>query len=266
MRGVTVDVPAQAKERLDLLTLLRDSALEASRSCQSRLNALPDDGDKLAILTAKERDRQATAHNVLGRLLSACNQYLFQLRLPNGYYLEPVSTPVTLKKGETPAEAIDAIRSQIAAVQREMALVRSAPLKKQSRQDAIHSYLARLALAARPRINFDRDGNAQLRWREDFATMNDVVGLLALICPAELVNAFQLDAEPDTADAISPGEREQKLSDLAAKLLEFERKEEVLLRACDGILPRPEMSPEAFLQIRIALAPLATEAAAVCMN
>jgi hypothetical protein len=252
MRGVTVELPEQTKERLSQLTLLRDSALEASRSCQSRLNALPDDGDKLAILIAKERDRQASAHNVLGRLLSACNQYLFQLR---GCYLEPVTTPVSLKKGETPSDAIAATRSEIAMVQREMALVRSAPLKMQSRQDAIHRALARLALAARPRINF-RDGNASFQWREDFATMSDVVGLLALICPAELVNAFQLDVEPDTADAVSPEERERKLSELAAKLLELERKEEVLLRACDGILPRPEMSPEAYLQIRV----VATEA------
>jgi hypothetical protein len=167
--------------------------------------------------------------------------------------LEPSPVAIGLRKGETVFEAIDAIRSQIAAVQREMALVRSAPLKQQSQQDAIHSYIARLALAARPRINFDRDGNAQLAWREDFATMNDVVGLLALICPAELVNAFQLDAEPDTADAVSPEEREQKLSELSRSLLDLERREAALLNGVDGILPRPEMDPMAFLQVRIAM-------------
>jgi hypothetical protein len=101
---------------------------------------LPDDADQLAIKLATQRDREAQRHNVAHRLLSACNQYLFQLRLPPGYVLEPAPPiAIELKKGETVFEAIDAIRSQIAAVQREMALVRSAPLKRQSQQDAILS-------------------------------------------------------------------------------------------------------------------------------
>jgi hypothetical protein len=155
MRGIQVAVPQQAKDRLDELTLLRDSALEASHSAQRRLNMLSGDGSQLALKLADERNRQADAHNVLHRLLSACNQYLFQLRLAPGCYLEEVTTLVKLTKGETPSDAIDAVRSAISAVQREMALLRAAPLSRQSQQDAIHSYLARLALAARPKLNFD---------------------------------------------------------------------------------------------------------------
>jgi hypothetical protein len=251
MRGVQVAVPQQAKDRLEELQLLRDSALEASHSAQRRINLIDGSGSQLALKLADERNRQANAHNVLHRLLSACNQYLFQLRLPPDCYLEPVTTPVTLKKGETAADAIEAIRSQITAVHREMAQVRAAPVSRQSQQDAIHAYLARLALSARPKVVFDQHGNAKFQFREDFCTMNDVVGLLSLICPAELVSAFQLDAEPDPENALSPADRDHKLSELAAKLLELEHREEVLLRACAGTLPRPEMNPLAYLQVAI---------------
>jgi hypothetical protein len=82
--------------------------------------------------------------------------------------------------------------------------------------------------------------------------MNSVIGLLALICPAELISSFQLDAGPEPENAISPQEREARLSDLAAKLLELERRESALLGVAEGVLPRPEMSPQSFLQVRIA--------------
>jgi hypothetical protein len=135
MRGVTVELPEQAKARLDELSMLRDSALDASRSCQQRMNMLDDDADKLAIKLATERDKHAQRHNILHRLLSAINQALFQMRLPPGYILEPAPPiAIELRKGETVFEAIDAIRSQIAGLQREMALVRAAPLRKQSKR------------------------------------------------------------------------------------------------------------------------------------
>jgi hypothetical protein len=231
--------------------MLRDSALEASHSAQRRINMVDGDSQMAQKLT-EEKARQANAHNVLARLLSNCNQYLFQLRLPIGYCLEPVTVPVALKKGETAAHAIGVVRAEIAEVNRHMAQARSAPLKKQSQQDAIHSYLARLAMGARPKISFDQQGNAKLQFRDDFVQMTDVIGILALICPAELVSAFQLDVGPDPPNAISPDDREHKLSELSAKLLELERREAALLAQADGVLPRPEMNPLAYLQVRVA--------------
>jgi hypothetical protein len=71
--------------------MLRDSALEASHSAQRRLNMI--DGDsQMARRLADEKVRQANAHNVLSRLLSSANQWLFQLRLPPSCHLEPVTT------------------------------------------------------------------------------------------------------------------------------------------------------------------------------
>jgi hypothetical protein len=78
MRGVQVQVPEQAKAKLDLLTMLRDSALDASRSVQGRLNSLPNDADqRLRDRLTESRDKEILRHNHIHRLLSACNQYLF---------------------------------------------------------------------------------------------------------------------------------------------------------------------------------------------
>jgi hypothetical protein len=252
MRGVQVEVPPSATARLTELSLNRDLALESSRACQQKINLLPDDAPSQMLARLRtERDKQAANNNTLHRLLSACNQYLFQLRLPPGYYLKPLSVSVTLAKGQTAAEAIDAVRHEIAGINQQILAVRRAPLKQQSRQTAIHRALASMALAARPKLNFDQHGNASFVWREDLASMNDMVGILALMFPSELVNAFQLGDEPDQPNAISPEERENKLSELSLALLSAERRESALLDKADGVLVRPDMSPAAFLQIEV---------------
>jgi hypothetical protein len=255
-RGIVVELPEQAKARLDELSMLRDSALDASRSCQQRMNMLDDDADKLAIKLATERDKHAQRHNAAHRLLSACNQYLFQLRLPPGYVLEPApSIDIALKKSETVFEAIDAIRTQIAAVQHEMALVRSAPLRKQSMREALTRYLASHAMRVRPRVSFDAQGNAKVLWDENTVhSKDDMLGLLSWFMggPQELAIAFGIEQEPEPPDALTPDEKAQQLSKLADDLLALERREAALLDGAD-VLPRPEMSPLAYLQVRITM-------------
>jgi hypothetical protein len=69
--------------------------------------------------------------------------------------------------------------------------------------------------------------------------------------PQELAVAFGIEQEPEHPDALSPEEGEQKLSELSDSLLALERRESALLNGVDGILPRPEMNPLAYLQVRI---------------
>jgi hypothetical protein len=251
MRGVTVTLPPEAKSRLDMLSIERESALDQMKALQSRINMADGDASIIERLTI-ERDKASLRQNTLHRLLSSVNQWLVTLRLPPAHYLEPVQMFVALPKGQTAAEAIVAVRALIAGINAQIAQVRSAPLTRQAQQDAVHRYLASLAMGSRPKITFDQQGNARIAWAEDIATMNSVVGLLALICPAELISSFQLDAGPEPENAVSPGQREARLGDLSAKLLELERRESALLCVAEGVLPRPEMNPQAYLQVRIA--------------
>jgi hypothetical protein len=264
MRGVQVQVPEQAKAKLDLLTVLRDSALDASRSCQQRLNMVDGNADLQARLAA-ERDKHAQRHNHSHRLLSACNQYLFQLRLPPGYVLESAPPPDIAIKTTT-AKAIEATRRNITEVVSEIARTRALALKQSSKQAAMRSLLVRLALAARPRIDFAQDGSARITWPENLATMDSVAGLLALLFPQELTEAFQLDAEPEPENAVSPEERDQQISKFANTLLQLERQEEFLIeRAADEgteIVRRRDTNPMAVLQLQIVAQEAATASAA----
>jgi hypothetical protein len=257
VRGVVVELPPSATAKLTELGLARDLALDASRSCQQKINQLPDDNpSQMLARLVTERDKQAERNNILHRLLSACNQWLFQLRLPPGYVLVPVTLPVTLPPGQTAAEAIDAARAEIASIKNQELAVRRAPLKKQSQQESVVGYLARLADRVRPKVSFDPRGIARIQWAsEDFITRDEVLGLLVWslgpLGAAQLVEAFELGQEAEPPNAISPEERETKLSELAAALLAAERRESALLDKAGGVLPRPEMSPEAYLQVEI---------------
>jgi hypothetical protein len=253
MRGVTVDLPAKAKERLDNLGVERDLALDAARSAQVRLNNLPDDADprlreRLQLTVSQQQARNNTLH----RLLSSVNQYIFQLRLPPGATLVSVpTTGIRPKAGETAAEAIEKLRAQIAVITQQVATARRAPLKKQNQREALTRRLASMALRARPKISFDAGGNVQIAWAEDLATMDSVLGLLALCFPQELAATFEFDDAPDPPNALSVAERDAAVAKLSDDLLRQEYIESALLDQADGILPRPDMNPLAYLQLKI---------------
>ena len=258
MRGVLVDVPDQASQRLDELTIQRDLALDQTKALQARINML-DGSPQLAERLVSERDKQALRANHLQRLVSSCNQYLMQLRLVPGTTLE-VHPPLNLTIKTSLPHAVEATRRQIADLQKEIAKVRSAPLKVSSKREAARAYLERLAQVYAPKIVFDGRGGAKATWRENMVVSKDEI--LALIVwalgpngPAELVEAFQIDEEPEAEDAISPEERERQLSKFANTLLTLERQENSLIScaAADGfeIVRRPDASPLAVLNLVI---------------
>jgi hypothetical protein len=257
MRGIQVTLPPQAQARLDELNLIRDQALDALRSTQARINGLPlDTPAHITERLAKERDIQAAAHNVWHRVLSNVNQFLFTLRLGPDQAIQLVSIASSLNKGQSAKEAIVAVRAEIADNLVQQAKVRALPMKRSSKEEAVVSWLSRLAQSVRPMVGFDREGRPQVSFREDMINKTEA---LALVCwclgpngPIELLNAFGLDGEAeDDPNAVSPEERAHKLSELSAALLALEYKECVLVHNSDSSLPRPECDPRAFLMIRV---------------
>jgi hypothetical protein len=100
IRGVQVQIPPQAQARLDALQVQRDLALASQQGLQSRLGMIDDHAVDLRQRVLETRDHQAARFNVLSRLLSSCNQFLFTLRLPKGYCLEPCDVDKGLTQGE----------------------------------------------------------------------------------------------------------------------------------------------------------------------
>jgi hypothetical protein len=267
MRGIQVELPSCATEKLDELQIRRDNALTLSHAAQSKINMLDGrNGGHLLEKLTTDRDLWARAHNELHRLQSAIHQYLFELRLPVGYVLASAPVAVELEKGQTPAEALTKVRNEIAAINQQIVAVRRAPLKKSSQQDAVRAYLARLVERVRPTVGFDARGNGRVLWREEMVVNKDeVLGLivwaLGPLGPQELLSAFELDQQPEPPNAISPEEREQNLHDLSSALLSAERRESAVLELTD-VLPRAEMSALSYLQIAIVAKEVAATVAA----
>jgi hypothetical protein len=250
-RGIQVDVPQHAQDRLDELTVLRDAALDAAKSTQSRINLLTDETEgAMRQRLAADLNKHTRCQNDFMRLLSACNQWLVQLRLAPGQYLAPVTIGGAPPDGKTAGEGVAHLRGLISALNRKIGEVKRAPVKHGSQREALISHLAYLAQRVKPKLNVDRNGRARVVWAEDLiADKNDLLGLFALICPGETLAMFQIDEKPEGPDALY--EREERLSKLSDELLELERREVALLSLTEGMLPRPETSPMAYLQVQI---------------
>jgi hypothetical protein len=195
---------------------------------------------------------------VYSRLLSACNQFLFGLRLRPGEVLQSVSIPAALAKGETPVQAIGKLRVEMLSISQELAKVRAAPLPVADQLKCIDEFINRRSLVGMPKISIVRD-QLQAPWPDDIVTSkSDVFALLCALFPKSMSDALkrEIEAQPAPANAMPSADRIAKINSLEAKLLEHERKESALLD--DTILPRAEMSPLAYLQISV----VAQEAAA----
>jgi hypothetical protein len=103
-------------------------------------------------------------------------------------------------------------------------------------------------------------GNAKAMWREDMVVSKDeILSLIAWALgpngPAELVEAFAIDEEPEAEDAISPEEKAATINKFSSTLLQLERQENSLIScaAADGfeIVRRPDANPMAVLNLVI---------------
>jgi hypothetical protein len=247
-------LPQQARNRLDELALRRDGELDLAHGCVRRSNMIPDgQQSEMRAKLESQRLEHARAHTDLHRLHSSICQWLVQLRFRSDQIVQSVSIASSLQKGQSAKEAINSVRREIAANLAEQAKVRSLPLKHASRQEAIVSHLAQLAQSVRPDVVFDVRGNAKLRFSEDMVvSKHEILGMLALVCPKEVLAMFEVGAETEDPNAISPDERASRLNTLAAALLLLEYKESVLVQNSDGILPRHDTDPRAFLMVRVA--------------
>jgi hypothetical protein len=252
MRGIQVVLPPSAAARHAELALARDSAMDAARSAQQRLNDLPGDVDQLLRdRLAAQVSLQTQRNSQLHRLLSSVNQFLFSLRLRPGEVLAPVTVPVTLAKGETAAQAVGKLRVEMLQLQQELARVRHAPLPISDQIGAAERYVAQRGAVAGPRVGVVRD-QLQLQWPDDvIGSKQDLIGVLCWLAPTSVVAALkrEIEAGPAPVNPMSAAVRDAKIVELSAKLLELERCEAALLD--DTILPRHDMNPLAYLQVEI---------------
>jgi hypothetical protein len=252
---IQVPLPAPAQLRLTQLNIERDSAFDQARALQNRVNACDGTTDSLIReRLAAEQQRHSQRQQTLHRLLSAVQQWWFQLRLPNGYYIKQLTVPAKVEKGQTPAEAIGKLRVEMLSIAQDLAKVRRAPLPIPDQVAAAERFIAGKALVGMPRIGVVRD-QLQLSWADDIITSkSDVFTILCALFPKSMLDALKREIEqsPAAANAMPAAERDQQVRELESRLLDLERRESALLDKAEGaVLPRHDMNPLAYLQIEI---------------
>jgi hypothetical protein len=256
MRGVLpVELPPAAREKLTTLELQRDSALDASRSCQSRINQLPRDADpRMQERLASDQGKHAERHRTLSMIVSRCNQWCMELRLPPGSTLQSASAEVRLKNGETVSAAVEATRGEIKTLSQRLGVVKIAPPPLDEQLDRAKEFVARRALLAKPKVAVQRDA-LRVFWYDDVITSRtDVLNLLCWAAPDMVLVALQdMIGESSPSNAMPAVERDKQIDHIERRLFELELQEEALIShaAADGvdILRRSDASPLAVLGV-----------------
>jgi hypothetical protein len=259
MRGVSVALPDAAKSKLQELSLTREAALDAARSAANRLNNSPRDTDKQILnRLTQERDRHNYRHAQLSQLLSRVNQWIMELR--GGTLTLAPQINVELRSNETLNTAISNMRSEIAALHQQLAIVRRAPLPVSDQKQAALDYVARLARTARPNISVVKD-TLRVTWHDDIiAGKDDALALLAWVAPDQVLATLEraIEQQPTPINSMPANERIARVSELEDQLQELEAREEALISRASNegieVLRRPDASPACVLGVVVTTA------------
>ncbi|MEH3117102.1 MAG: hypothetical protein PGN25_05695 [Methylorubrum populi] len=195
-----------------------------------------------------------------------------------GDMIEPFAGPAPkLARNEKPLDAIGRLRKRVAEIRQEAGRIERAPIPAAEAKAAAKAFIEHMAFAGRPDVAPLLRGENKPDWphlayhsqhpvwtdgghhQVAAAGFNfDAVGLTAWLHGPAMLKALeaQIDAEAKDDRAIPTEGRAERLEALAAEMLAIEREEEAIIRAVaeDGIPVerRPDASPEAVLQVRVA--------------
>jgi hypothetical protein len=255
MRGVRVELPAAAQVKYNLLDVARMVSEDAVRAAQSRLSGLGPGADSgLVAQLTRERDRHAARHRALAALGHKINEWL--MRLPANAVLEMMpAADIKLRDGETWIDAIEATRKDVSSLQGQLQVVRAAPLPLDDQRQAVAAYVERLGRQAQPAVSVVQNGTLRVGFRDVLVEAEQTLALLAWIDPEKVRDALTglLEGAPRVVGAMGASEKQQRLAELEAKLLELERAEEALVEQANksgiDILRRPDASPPCVLGV-----------------
>jgi hypothetical protein len=229
MGRIAVTLPPAAQVKFNLLDVARMVSEDAARSVTSRLSNMPRDADPRAQLE-RERDRHSSRHRAISGLLHKVNEWLMRLH-PNTVLEVVPAEDIKLRDGETWVDAIEATRNEITALQGQLQVIRAAPLPVEDQIKCVAEYVEKTARLARPAVSIVKDGAVRVAFKDVFVEPEQVLSLLAWIDPEKVRDALTgvLEAQPRVLGAMTASEKQQRMAELEAKLLELERQEEALI-------------------------------------
>ncbi|MEH3117133.1 MAG: hypothetical protein PGN25_05855 [Methylorubrum populi] len=223
-------------------------------------------------------DRVARASSRAGTLVALVKRIDDWRTDHAGDMIEPFAGPAPkLARNEKPVDAITRLRTRLAELSREATKIHNAPVPAAEAKAAAKAFIEHMAFSGRPDVSGLLAGQS----RPDFPNLTsmyqqpvmtdgnrhtviaagtnfDALGLTAWLHGPAMLKALeaQIDAEAKDDRAIPTEGRAERLEALRADMLAIEREEEAIIRAIteDGIPVerRPDASPEAVLQVRVA--------------
>lgn len=259
-------LPDQAQTKYALVQMeavdARDGAVHAAKMLKEVEYATagtdPSAADKQRMSSLRERLKEAQQRDFVMRgLMSSLN--LFIQRAANNSAIsvsmfDKRSLPKRKRSGDA-AEALDAIRAEIDSTKSQIAAIERAPLKGKSKRAAVKRYLSTLVANGKPTANVNAQGEVSIRLGSgpDSVALFDAKGSRLLGMVMHLVGEDKVldllaPQEQERPDAITPAERDERLTELRDQLLLLEREEESLIDS-SGVMRRADADPRAILGV-----------------
>lgn len=256
--GAIIDASIDVHSGLDT-TLARIGKIEYLFAFGNVGDRIEEFQSELARLTAK-RTAQNNRYFALTATVAAIQAWLE--KLPASAALELVEPPpITLKDGETVLAAVDRIRTELAATQRELQRVRSAGLPVEVLKAQATKFVEELVARGRPVIKGDHDIPFDVRAASHGWSAKSELALLAWLYPKQLIARLHDEIDASAAAAgddqlrLSSSDRETLMAALVSVADDLERTEEDLItRAAEAgqvIDRRHDASPATILGIRM---------------
>jgi hypothetical protein len=123
--------------------------------------------------------------------------------------------------------AIGKLRVEMLSIAQDLQRIRHAPLPVADQVAAAEQYVAQRAAYSGPRIGVLRD-QLQLQWPDDVVgSKQDMLGVLCWLAPTSVAAALkrEIETQPSPANALPAADRNRRVQELEARLLDIERRE-----------------------------------------
>jgi hypothetical protein len=238
------DTIRRSSERIALIKTISDEEAEVSRiQREGRLSEgfIEATKTKIAICRQQIADLEAgdqgERKNVFIRLVGRAFDYLNGV--PAGYRCEDVSrAPTKLRKGDTPYEAVQRCRTKIAELRGKLREIDDAPIPISVAKQMAARQIEQLAERGRPNVdglvagtqrqaNLPENASRIVGETSGYVEVPDAFALIAHLMRDRLIEAInaEIDAAGEDEIALSPEDREAKISQLNEQIVEIERDE-----------------------------------------
>jgi hypothetical protein len=262
-----IELPEKVVAKLADLQFACDTAQDDARASDNRLRSLGDQlPDQIRDRLLARRDENQRRHTDLFHLIARIKKWLNSV--PPTKMLQLASVEARPRDGETIAQAIVTVRTELARCQVDLTKSKNAPPTKAELKAAACDQVARLARGAAPWI--DPRGSKLINFGDPRAATTFVERETpwAFFCWLDPTKATAkvtelIDALPVPEGAMTTAEKAKSVAALTAKIEQLEDQEEalILVAAIAGhdVLRRPNASPAAVLQVRVVERPIEEE-------